>query len=85
MLSSSGRLQRGQGDRALLARAEHAAEDLLAVKALAAAVLLHHDDGQALDGLIGREAPLAAAGIPGGGGCCLPSSAGRESTTLLSG
>ena len=47
------------GHWALLARALDAAQHLIAVKALARAVLLDDDHRQALDRLIGREAPHA--------------------------
>ena len=50
-----GVFQLGQRDWALFAGAEHAVEDLVAVKLLAAAVTLDDDDGQTLDGLIGGE------------------------------
>ena len=57
-------LQLAGRDGALLAGAEQAAEHLLAVEALAAAVLLDHHVGNLVDALVGGEAAIAALALP---------------------
>ena len=46
-------------DRALVARASEAGEELLAIERLAAAVLLHDERQDLFDALVGREAARA--------------------------
>jgi hypothetical protein len=50
-------------DGTLLAGAEQAAEHLLAIEALAAAVLLDHHVGDLVDALVGGEAAIAALAL----------------------
>ena len=57
-------LQLARGDRPLFAGAQQAAQHLLPVEALAAAVFLHHHVGDLVDALVGGEAPVAALALP---------------------
>ncbi len=52
-------LQLAHGDRPLLAGAQQAVEDFLALEFLAPAVFLHHHVGNFVDALVGGEALLA--------------------------
>src|SRR6185503_16583215 len=52
------------GDGPLLTGAQEAVQDLLAAERLAPAVLLYHEERRRLQGLVGREPPVAGEAFP---------------------